>query len=332
MIRYFILGTVFILLIVLIYPIYSILKIKFKTSQKFTMPQSSWNKEEQNLFNHVKHLSETIGSRSFSEPSKIASAHDYIVRTLRTYDLIPTTQDFQVNNTTFSNIIITFDGQSLREEIIVIGAHYDTVLGTPGADDNASATAMLLEIAKIMADSLPDRTLKLVFFVLEEPPIFGTTNMGSRIFARRAREKNMDIRAMISLEMVGFFSDRKGKQGFPLPLMSLFYSNTPDFIGVVGNLKSKALVKQVKNGLKAGCSVPVETLTAPSIVPGVSLSDHASFWKEGYPAIMITDSAFYRNPNYHRSTDTKDTLNYQTMTELLKGLIHVVRDLSGVPD
>jgi hypothetical protein len=153
MIRYFILGTVFILLIVLIYPIYSILKIKFKTSQKFTMPQSSWNKEEQNLFNHVKHLSETIGSRSFSEPSKIASAHDYIVRTLRTYDLIPTTQDFQVNNTTFSNIIITFDGQSLREEIIVIGAHYDTVLGTPGADDNASATAMLLEIAKIMADS-----------------------------------------------------------------------------------------------------------------------------------------------------------------------------------
>jgi Zn-dependent M28 family amino/carboxypeptidase len=147
--------------------------------------------------------------------------------------------------------------------------------------------------------------------------------MGSRIFARRAREKNMDIRAMISLEMVGYFSEKKGKQGFPLPLMSLFYSNTPDFIGVVGNLKSKALVKQVKNGLKTGCSVPVETLTAPSIVPGVSLSDHASFWKEGYPAIMITDSAFYRNPNYHQSTDTKDTLNYQTMAELLKGLIHV---------
>jgi hypothetical protein len=332
MIRYIILGIVFILLIVLIYPNYSILKIKFTTSQKFAVPHPSWNKEEQNLFNHVKHLSETIGSRSFNEPSKIASARDYIVRTLRTYDLIPTTQDFQVNNTTFSNIIITFNGQRLKEEIIVIGAHYDTVLGTPGADDNASATAMLLEIAKIMADSKPDRTLTLVFFVLEEPPIFGTTNMGSRIFARRAREKNMDIRAMISLEMVGYFSDRKGKQGFPLPLMSLFYSNTPDFIGVVGNLKSKSLVKQVKNGLKAGCSVPVETLTAPSIVPGVSLSDHASFWKEGYPAIMITDSAFYRNPNYHQSTDTKDTLNYQTMAELLKGLIHVARDLSGVPD
>jgi Zn-dependent M28 family amino/carboxypeptidase len=330
MISYIIFGTVFILLIVLIYPNYSILKIKFTTSQKFVVPHPSWNKEEQNLFNHVEHLSETIGSRSFSEPSKIDSARDYIVQTLRTYDLNPSTQNFQVNNTTFSNIIITFNGQSLREEIIVIGAHYDTVMGTPGADDNASATAMLLEIAKIMADSTPERTLKLVFFVLEEPPIFGTENMGSLIFARRAREKNMDIRAMISLEMVGYFSERKRKQGFPLPLMSLFYSNTPDFIGVVGNLKSKALVKQVKNGLKTGCSVPVETLTAPSIVPGVSLSDHASFWKQAYPAIMITDSAFYRNANYHQSTDTKDTLNYQTMAELLKGLIYVARDLSGI--
>jgi Zn-dependent M28 family amino/carboxypeptidase len=331
MIRYIVLGTVFILLIVLIYPNYSILKIKFTTSQKFTMPQPSWTKEEQYLFNHVKYLSETIGSRSFSEPAKIALARDYIADVLRLHGLKPVLQDFTLENTTFSNIIITIDGQIVPEEIIVIGAHYDTVLGTPGADDNASATAMLLEITRIMADSKPDRTLKLVFFVLEEPPVFGTKNMGSRIFARRAREKNMDIRAMISLEMVGYFNDRKGKQGFPLPLMSLFYSNTPDFIGVVGNLKSKALVKQVKKGLKAGCSVPVETLIAPSVVPGISLSDHASFWKEGYPAVMITDSAFYRNPNYHRSTDTKDTLNYQTMAELLKGVIHVARDLSSAP-
>jgi hypothetical protein len=127
---------------------------------------------------------------------------------------------------------------------------------------------------------------------------------------------------------LGYFSDIKGKQEFPLPLMSFFYSTTPNFIAVVGNLKSKTLVDQVKKGLKAGCSVPVETLSAPSIVPGVGLSDHASFWKEGYPAIMITDSAFYRNPNYHKPSDTKDTLNYQTMAELLKGLIHVAGDLA----
>jgi Zn-dependent M28 family amino/carboxypeptidase len=329
MARYIIWGTILALLMMLIYPNYSIVRIKFLTSQKFTVPQPEWGKEEQNLFNHVDHLSETIGSRSFSEPSKITDARDYILSTLQTYGLNPELQDFTVNSTTFSNIIITIDGQRFPDEIIVIGAHYDTVLGTPGADDNASAVAMLLETARIMAGSTPDRTLKLVFFVLEEPPVFGTKNMGSRIFARQAREKNMDIQAMISLEMVGYFSEKKGQQGFPLPLMSLFYSTTPNFIAVVGNFKSKALVDQVKKGLKTGCSVPVETLAAPSIVPGVGLSDHASFWKEGYPAIMITDSAFYRNPNYHQPSDTKDTLNYVIMAELLKGLIHVAGDLSS---
>jgi Zn-dependent M28 family amino/carboxypeptidase len=332
MIRYIFIGTILALLFMLVYPNYSILKIKLMKSQKFTIPNPAWGKEEYNLFYHVKHLSDTIGSRSFSEPSKIALTRDYIADTLRSHGLNPVLQDFMVGNTTFSNITITIDGQSFPEEIIVIGAHYDTVFGTPGADDNAGATAILLEMARILNDSHLARTLKLVFFVLEEPPVFGTTNMGSRIFARRAREKNMDIQAMISLEMVGYFSDEKRKQAFPLPLMTLFYSTTPNFIAVVGNLKSKALVKQVKKGLKTGCTVPVETLATPSIVPGVGLSDHASFWKEGYPAIMITDSAFYRNPNYHQSTDTKDTLNYQTMAELLKGVIYVARDLSGSKD
>jgi len=326
--RYFIMGAILALLIILIYPNYSILKIRSTTSQKFTVPQPSWSKEEQTLYNHVNHLGETIGSRSFSEPSKIVASRNYIVDTLRSYGLNSTLQDFLINNITFSNIIVTFEGLRNPEEIIVIGAHYDTILGTPGADDNAGAVAMLLELAGIMVDSALDRTLKLVFFVLEEPPIFGTKNMGSRIFARQARENNMDIRAMISLEMVGYFSDSKGAQAFPLPLMSFFYSTTPNFIAVVGNLKSKALVNQVKKGLKTGCSVPVETLAAPSIVPGVGLSDHASFWKEGYPAIMITDTAFYRNPNYHQPSDTKDTLNYQTMAELFRGLIHVAADLS----
>jgi Zn-dependent M28 family amino/carboxypeptidase len=329
MTRYIITGCVIVLLILLIYPNYSILKIRYTTSQKYGVPQDAWGEHERNLFRHVEHLTDKIGSRSFSEPYKIDAARDYIVNTLLLYGLNPTLQDFTVNQTTFANVIITIGGQRFPDEIIVIGAHYDTVLGTPGADDNAGATAMLLEIAGFLADSTFDRTLKLVFFVLEEPPVFGTKNMGSRIFAGRAREKNMDIRAMISLEMVGYFSEKKGKQAFPLPLMSLFYSTTPNFIAVVGNLKSKALVQQVRKGLETGCTVPVETLAAPAIVPGVGLSDHASFWKEGYPAIMITDTAFYRNPNYHQATDTIDTLNYQTMAELLKGLIHVTGDLAG---
>lgn len=327
MTRYIILGTVVALLVFLIYPNYSVLKIKLTSTQQFTVPSPSWDKETLNLYNHVYYLSQIIGSRSFSEPSKIMAAHNYIFNILEEYGFSPELQDFTVKNNTFSNIILTLEGKSHPEEIIVIGAHYDTASGTPGADDNASAVAMLLEMARILADSTHRRTLKLVFFVLEEPPIFGTNKMGSRIFARQARENDMDIRGMISLEMVGYFSNRKGKQAFPLPLMSLFYSSTPDFIAVVGNLKSKSLVTQARNALEKGCTVPVETLSSPSIVPGVGLSDHASFWKEGYPAIMITDTAFYRNPNYHQSTDTFDTLNYETMAELLKGLIHMAENL-----
>lgn len=330
MTRYIILGGILALLIFLIYPVYSILKIRHTASQKYRVPRDMWGKHERNLFRHVEHLSEKIGSRNFTEPSKIAAARDYIADRLRLYGLNPALQNFTVGSMTFSNVMVTFKGCLYPEEIIVIGAHYDTVLGTPGADDNASAVAMLLETARIQAGSKPERTLNLVFFVLEEPPVFGTENMGSRVFAQQARKNNMDIRAMISLEMVGYFSNTIGKQAFPLPFMSLFYSTTPDFIAVVGNLQSKNLVKQVREGLKTGCSIPVETLVAPSVVPGVSLSDHGSFWKEGFPAVMITDSAFYRNPNYHLPADTQDTLDYPAMAELLKGIVHTASLLAGI--
>lgn len=328
--RYIILSAIIILVILFVYPYYSMMKIRSAKSHHYSVPKDSWGQEELNLFNYVKHLSDNIGSRSFFELSKIETIRDFIVNKLKEFGLSPTIQDFTVDNKKFSNIVITITGQNYAEEIVVIGAHYDTVLGTPGADDNGSAVAMLLEMARILGNSNFDRTVKLVFFVLEEPPIFGTKNMGSRVFARRAKEDDMDIRAMISLEMVGYFSERNGKQAFPLPLMNLFYSTTPDFIAVVGNLQSRALVKQTEKGLREGCLVPVETLAAPSFIPGVGLSDHASFWKEGYPAVMITDTAFYRNPNYHQPTDTYDTLNYETMAELLKGLVHTAEDLCKV--
>lgn len=327
--RYFILFAIILLVIIVAYPIYSILRIKRVPSQSFTVPQTSWEIPEQKLFEHVKYLSRNIGSRSFGEPLKISATRDYILKTLSQDGMNPSIQDFTIDNMTFSNVVLTFTGLKYPREVVVIGAHYDTILGTPGADDNGSAVAMLLETARMLGNAELSRTLKLVFFVLEEPPIFGTENMGSRIFARRAKEAGMDIRAMISLEMVGFFSEDKGKQAFPLPLMNLFYSTTPNFIAVVGNFRSRALVSQVADGLKKGCMVPVEVLAAPAIVPGIGLSDHASFWKEGYPAVMITDSAFYRNPNYHQATDTFDTLDYKTMAELLKGLIYTVRVLCG---
>ncbi len=329
MVRIIILFLLILLAITIAFPFYSMVKIRLSPSQKFTVPQADWGNNEHNLYVHVEYLSEVVGSRSIREPHKIAQARDYIFKTLNSYGLSPVLQDYTVSGNVFSNIEAVLPGSEKPQEIIVVGAHYDTVSGSPGADDNASAVAVLLEAARLIRNDSMDRTLKLVFFTLEEPPIFGTEDMGSRVFARQAKKSGMDIKAMICLEMVGYFSEKKGGQAFPLPLMSLVYPSTPNFIAVIGNLKSRQLVDQVGQGLKQGCQVPVETLAAPSIIPGISLSDHSSFWKEGYPAVMITDTAFYRNPNYHQTSDTKETLNYEVMAELLKGLVHVIRILAS---
>jgi Zn-dependent M28 family amino/carboxypeptidase len=168
----------------------------------------------------------------------------------------------------------------------------------------------------------------LIFFFLEEPPVFRTEHMGSYVYAKEAKARNENITAMICLEMVGYYTNKKDGQTFPLPLMSMMFSTTPNFIAVVGNLRSRSLVEKVKNSLLKASRVPVETLTSVSFIPGVDLSDHRSFWKMGYPAMMITDTAFYRNPNYHTEHDTIDTLDFNTMADLLKGLLQAAKDLT----
>jgi Zn-dependent M28 family amino/carboxypeptidase len=175
----------------------------------------------------------------------------------------------------------------------------------------------------------PSRTLKLIFFVLEEPPLYNTKVMGSAVYARAATAKGEDIKIMLSLEMLGYFSDEEGGQSFPLPLMNLIYPTTPNFMAVVGDWGSRDLAKKIKSSVEKSSDIPVETLATSPYVPGVALSDHNSFWKAGYPAVMITDTAFYRNPHYHGSGDTIDTLNFRRMTGVLRGLLQAARDLAG---
>jgi Zn-dependent M28 family amino/carboxypeptidase len=175
---------------------------------------------------------------------------------------------------------------------------------------------------------LPSKTLKLIFFVLEEPPAFRTSYMGSYVYAKTAKENKEKIYGMISLEMLGYYNTIKGAQMYPLPLMGFFYPKVPNFIGVVGNLKSRKLVHTIANSIKKSTSIPVETLSTIKFVPGVDFSDHGSFWKMGYPAVMITDTAFYRNPNYHTPADTIETLDFDQMAILLQGLKQVAIDLT----
>lgn len=308
--------------------IYSVLKIRSSSTVTVNRPNLTHAGDVHQLYTHVEHLSVTIGSRSVVEYDKIEAAKRYIVSCLTAFGYVPDLQDYDYEGRTFSNIIVTIPGAEYQEETVIVGAHYDTVYGTPGADDNASAVAVLLEMCRALKGFAPGRTLKLIFFTLEEPPVFRTEYMGSYVYAKDAKSRNENITAMICLEMVGYFSDQKGGQSFPLPLMSTMYSTTPDFIAVVGNLKSRSLVEKVKNSLRKASRVPVESLTSVSAVPGVDLSDHRSFWEMGYPAVMVTDTAFYRNPNYHSEHDMIDTLDFNSMADLLKGLLQAAKDLA----
>ncbi len=322
---------VYILLFIILlagFVIYSVLKIRFTPSVTITRPDSIQKGDINRLYKHVEHLSVRIGSRSLYEYEKITATKDYIVSCLKDSGYDPALQDYNYGGNIYSNIIVSLTGAKHPDETVVIGAHYDTVQGTPGADDNASAVAILLEICRELKGSLPGKTLKLIFFVMEEPPVFRSEHMGSYIYAKEARARNENITSMISLEMLGYYSDEKGGQSFPLPLMNLMYPSTPNFIAVVGNLSSQNLVEKVKKSLNSASGVPVETLSTVNFVPGVDFSDHRSFWKMGYPAIMITDTAFYRNPNYHSESDTINTLDFDKMTDLLNGLIRVARDLT----
>lgn len=280
------------------------------------------------LYAHVKALSADIGSRSVYEYERLDAAKDYIITSLSAMGHKPELQTYLYEGKSFSNIIVTITGKDRPREVVLIGAHYDTYAGTPGADDNASGVAVLLELCRFLKSDQPGRTIKFVFFTLEEPPVFRSEFMGSAVYADRAHEKGENIVAMLCLEMVGYYSDQKGEQGFPLPLMRLFYPTTPNFIAVVGNLGSRRLVYDVADSLRKEGGVSAKTMATFSYFPGVDFSDHRSFWKHGYPAVMITDTAFFRNPNYHGETDTIETLDFKKMEALLPGLILTVRDLS----
>ncbi|MGD8250716.1 MAG: M28 family peptidase [Desulfobacterales bacterium] len=233
------------------------------------------------------------------------------------------TQPFSVRGTLYRNLIASVGPD--RGDRLVVGAHYDVCGDQPGADDNASGVAGLIEIARLVkpyADRLRYR-VDFAAYSLEEPPFFGTPHMGSRFHARSLKTQGVSVRGMISLEMIGFFTDASDSQRFPFGPMRFVYPTTGNFIAVVGNVGSRRLVREIRRHM-AGAGVGVESLAAPAWVPGVSLSDQSSFWRHGYRAVMITDTAFYRNPHYHLPTDTPDTLDYQRMAEVVKGVARAI--------
>jgi Zn-dependent M28 family amino/carboxypeptidase len=277
----------------------------------------------------VEHLAGTIGPRSLADPSSLEEAALYVEGLLSGHGYTVERQTYEAPaGHQVRNLIVEKKGARRPEDIIVVGAHYDTVPTTPGADDNASGVAGLSELARLLEPYKNLRTIRLIGFTCEEPPYFQSRWMGSRVYAREAKQRGDNIIAMMALEMIGFF-DSSVSQDFPFPLMSLMYPNTGDFIGVVGNLSSRRLTIQVREAMKRGGAIGVESISTISLIPGVDFSDHASFWHEGYPAVMITDTAFYRNTHYHGLEDTPDTLNYESFAEVVLGLYQAVVELDG---
>jgi hypothetical protein len=308
--------------------LYPVVKIKMSASVIHPEPRFIPSSSEKALHDHVHALSVIIGSRSIQEYGKIQESELYIRTFLEKQGISFALQGYDHEGKRYNNIIVTLDGLSHREESVIIGAHYDTTFETPGADDNASAVAVLLELCHTLKDYRPQRTLKMIFFVLEEPPSFMTPAMGSFVYAQRARDRGERIYGMISLEMVGYFNEAEGSQAFPVPGLQWIFPDRGNFIGVVGNVHSRELTLAVAEALEAGSTLPVEHLVALPFIPGIGLSDHGSFWKMGFRAVMVTDTAFYRNPNYHSSKDTIETLRFDKMSQLVSGMVHVVEFLT----
>jgi len=275
----------------------------------------------------VKKLASDIGERNLRHHAALNRAADWIESELESFEYTVSRQTFEVNGLECHNLIVEIVGSTQPTEIVIIGAHYDSAPGTPGANDNGSGTAATLALAARFATSKPARTLRFVFFTNEEPPYFQQENqMGSLVYARQCRQKNEDIRAVISLETIGYYSDEPNSQHYPPPL-NLLYPSTGNFIGFVSDLDSRELLTQVVKTFRKSSDFPSEFATLPASVEGVGWSDHWSFWQVGYPGIMITDTAPFRYPHYHRNTDTPDKIDFGRMATVVEGLVPVIEDL-----
>ena len=281
---------------------------------------------EGRLRGHVEYLAGMLGERNPRSYANLEAARRYIERIFEDAAYKIRHDAYEVSECTYRNVIAEVPGTNLEAEFLLVGAHYDTVAGTPGADDNASGVAALLELARSLRQpETRQLTLRWVAFTLEEPPWFRTAAMGSWVHARKCRQGSERIACMISLEMVGYFRDEPQSQGYPLALMRWFYPDRGNFIAVAGNFASRRFVRRLARVLAS--AVPVESAALP-FIPGVDLSDNWSFWQEGYPALMVTDTAFFRNPHYHMPSDLPEALDYARMSELVSGLARAIRVLA----
>ena len=296
------------------------------------------------LERHVRALSETFYPRSFDQSDKLDAAAAYIKSEFVHTGSRIEEQVFSVEDAQYRNIVARYGPQTGR--FVVIGAHYDSFANpvggddprkgysrethTPGADDNASGVAALLELGRLLAQAAPPIGVELVAYSLEEPPHFRSEAMGSAWHARQLRKSGREPVLMLSLEMVGYFSTEPGSQAYPLRALRHIYPDKGDFIAIVGRVQDWSATRRVKRAMLGASDLPVQSINAPPILAGVDFSDHLSYWNQGFSALMITDTAFYRNPHYHSAGDTADRLDYARMAKVVQGIYAVIERFAGI--
>lgn len=277
---------------------------------------------------HVATLATDIGQRNRPHYEGLVAGRDYVQRSLAACGYDAALVGYEFDGSHFDNIEARLPGRS-NAPGLVIGAHYDSAIGTPGANDNASGVAVLIELACALRRDVVGAPVRFVAFANEEPPYFHSRNgMGSYEYAQALERPKATVRAMISIESVGFYSDEPGSQHYP-PLVSMLYPDRGNFLAFVSDLGSRRLARSAAEAFRQATTLPAETASLPGWITGISWSDHRSFWEIGVPAIMVTDTATFRDPNYHRPTDTADHLDYRRMAEVTRGLRRVVQALAA---
>ncbi len=267
---------------------------------------------------HLTTLTKTARSRNHKNIDQLNKAAEFIKSVFSKYSDSVFVQEYTVNGTVYKNVICSFGTQNKKR--IIVGAHYDVCEDQEGADDNASGVIGLLELSRLLKDKKLNQRVDLVAYSLEEPPYFRSEYMGSYIHAKSLYDRHIEVSGMVSLEMIGYFSDEKKSQSYPIGLLSLFYGNRGDYITLVKKFGAGKFARQFGRNFRSAKTIKTKTFAAPAVVPGIDFSDHLNYWKFGYSALMLTDTSFYRNKNYHQATDTMETLDISRMAKVIDGV------------
>lgn len=308
---------------VLLFSAYFILKQP--TIKKVEFANNPVTADSNLLKKHVLFLSNIQPARAYQNIISLDSCASYIKNNLLPFADTVYFQEYLVQGKTYKNVIASYGTEHTNR--LIVGAHYDSCEELPGADDNASGTAGLLELGRLLHGKKLDKRIDLVAYTLEEPPFFRTNYMGSAVHAQSLINDSIEIKGMICLEMIGYFNEAKGSQDYPISLLKAFYPNSGNYITVVGKLDQGTFIRNVKQLMKQGSNIPVESISAPSDLVGIDFSDHLNYWKYNYNAVMISNTGFYRNKNYHTALDTHEKLNYEKMAKVIESVCFTVLNL-----